>query len=65
MDNLSYSSHLLTELNELRHFEVVCDVTLIPGEDRQTAGDSYLLAHKAVLAGSSTYFKKLFIGGKG
>ncbi|XP_078526131.1 zinc finger and BTB domain-containing protein 7B [Lissotriton helveticus] len=51
-----HSSDLLSGLNEQRHRGVLCDITL------KTQGLEYR-THRAVLAASSHYFKKLFTSG--
>uniref|UniRef100_A0A674J3I8 Zinc finger and BTB domain-containing protein 7B n=1 Tax=Terrapene triunguis TaxID=2587831 RepID=A0A674J3I8_9SAUR len=50
-----HSSELLSSLNEQRQLGVLCDVTI------RTQGLEYR-THRAVLAGCSRYFKKLFAG---
>ncbi|KAM4665065.1 zinc finger and BTB domain-containing protein 7B isoform 1-T2 [Discoglossus pictus] len=50
-----HSSDLLSSLNEQRHRGVLCDITI------KTRGLEYR-THRAVLAASSHYFRKLFTG---
>ncbi|XP_006007819.1 kelch-like protein 13 [Latimeria chalumnae] len=53
-----HSSAVLQGFNQLRSEELLCDVTLVPGD-----GVGSFPVHRAIMASSSDFFKAMFTGG--